>query len=60
MLQKFFSSYTFLCDSSLFFVLKQWRQFKQQKSSSLVSLNNTDGLLLQDNAILLSLELLKE
>ena len=31
-LQKYLFSHFFLCDSDLFFVLKEWRQFKQQKS----------------------------
>ena len=28
-LQKSSFSHTFLCDASLFFVLKEWRQFRQ-------------------------------
>ena len=47
--------HTFSWDLSLFYVLKEWRQFKQWKSSwsiDVVPLNNVDNFLLQDNAIL--------
>ena len=44
--QKYLLSNTLLSNSSLFFVLKEWRQFKQPKSPScfdVIPLNNADN-----------------
>ena len=46
-LQKCLFSHTLLCDSSLFIVVKKWRQFRQQKSPfffDVIPLDNADNL----------------
>ena len=62
--QKSLFSHTFSWDSSLFFVLNEWRQFRQLKlllCFDIIPLNNADSVfLLKSSAIFLCFELLKE
>ena len=62
-LQKSLLPHIFLFDSSLRFVPKKIRQFKQYKSPlffDLIPLDNAEIFLLQDNTIFFRLESLKE
>ena len=62
-LQKFLFSHTFLCTSSFFLSRKNEGNSDNKKSPwclEVISLNDADSFLLEDNTIFLHLELLKE